>query len=84
MKSYCVNFDSRVNTLIADRVLYGKSPLDAVKNAYPGFIITRVKWDDAGHADLIIKECTVRPNGEIFRLWGGRTYCYYVTRNERG
>lgn len=84
MKSYCVAFDSRGNALLIDRVLYGKSPLDAVKNAYPDFAVKRVKWEDAQQADLIIEECTVRPNGDMLRLWGGRRYCYYVTRNERG
>ena len=84
MNSYFVTFDSRVNNLLSTRVLYGKSPLDAAKRAYPDLAVNRVKWEDVHYADLIISVCTVKPNGAIYRPFGARTYCYNITRNERG
>ena len=80
MNAYYVGFDIRVNNLLSDHVLYGETPLDAAKRAYPGANVTRVKWEDARNADLIIQNCTVK-DGKIYRQYGGKTFCYHVRYN---
>lgn len=84
MKSYCISF-CNLNGCSIDKlfenpnVIYGKSPMDAMKKAFPGKKITPIygyenqKW----FSNVIMEECTISEYGIRF-FPGKKVNCYKV------
>lgn len=83
MKCYLVGFNRfHVKSDVAlakSVVIYGNSPIDAVRRKFPNKTIKKVKYfsSEHRHSDLIISECEVK-DGRVISQYNVRHNCYII------
>lgn len=83
MKCYLVGFNRfHVNSDVAlakSEVIYGNSPIDAVRRKFPDKTIKKVNYfsSEARHSDLIITECEIK-DGRVVLQYNARHNCYII------